>query len=1114
MKEQPAAGISDRESRLQKTYSEYLLAAQSDRAAARREFLARYPDLAADLVEIFEGEDCVRQFTDSSTRSSPREAGRGAAPLEPPRPFGDYELLELIGRGGMGLIYRARQKSLSREVALKMILAGHLASGLEVERCRLEAKAAARLDHPNIVPIYEVGELEGQHFFTMKLIDGGNLADEVRRFTADPGAAARLLEKVARAVHYANENGILHRDLKPGNILLDRSGEPYITDFGLAKEMHGEARLTLSHAILGTPAYMAPELAAGKKRRHPITALVDIYSLGAILYDLLTGQPPFKSDSSIDMLRQVVEEEPMPPSKVQPKAPRDLETICLKCLEKEPKRRYASALALAEELRRYLDGKPIEARPATFWERGFKWARRRPAIAALLVMSAVAVLSLLGVGISYYRSSRFSQEVERRNALDLLTRQVVSRHKQYAAQVNAAYEAFEKGLFEAALMALEEARSISGEKDLLSFEWYCLWHQLHQDHAILYGHLVEVLGTAFSADRKTLASTGVDGTVWLWDTVTGIQKATLEGHGRPVLAAVFSPDGKILASAGEDNRIWLWDTESGIEKWVLSGHQSAPQAMAFSLDGALLYSVDGQGFLKVWDLASWQERDSFSVHGGAVSVAAFSRHGERLAVIGSGEAAVKIWDVAGGKAVAVLKDPVQPIADWALAISPDGALVATSNQEHALKLWDVETGKAVAALPGHRRKIRSLAFSDDGKALATSGVEGFIKLWEAGNWNDKLTLSGHAIKVGTLAFSPDGKRLASGSFDGTVRLWNLPTIQKPVRFSGSQGPVLWAAFTPDSRFLATGGGLITGEGDFKFLLWDIDSWNQAGEAVVRGSLRLEAKKYTWAALSRDGRWLAAAGRDQKVKLWRLAADQAGLQSAPAGSLEAPNGEVVALLFSAGGDALAAAGREGEVRLWVKNSGPQGERWTLKNSGTTPLRKISDLAISPDLRLLALAGQRQPEVLLWDLERGREAARLRGHSKWAVALAFSADSKLLATGGLDRTIKLWSLSEEGESRGAELKQTLEGHANAVAALSFSLDGKILISNSDDLTLKIWDLVTGEARATLRGPKQLAITLALSLDGRYLASGGGSDDDSEILLFRAASREDVEGRAKSP
>lgn len=368
--------------------------------------------------------------------------------------------------------------------------------------------------------------------------------------------------------------------------------------------------------------------------------------------------------------------------------------------------------------------------------------------------------------------------------------------------------------------------------------------------------------------------------------------------------------------------------------------------------------------------------------------------------------------------------------------------------------------------------------------------------------------------MGTLAFSPDGKRLASGSFDGTVRLWNLPTIQKPVRFSGSQGPVLWAAFTPDSRFLITGGGLITGEGDFKFLLWDIDSWNQAGEAVVRGSLRLEAKKYTWAALSRDGRWLAAAGRDQKVKLWRLAADQAGLQSAPAGSLEAPNGEVVALLFSAGGDALAAAGREGEVRLWVKNSGPQGERWTLKNSGTTPLRKISDLAISPDLRLLALAGQRQPEVLLWDLERGREAARLRGHSKWAVALAFSADSKLLATGGLDRTIKLWSLSEEGESRGAELKQTLEGHANAVAALSFSLDGKILISNSDDLTLKIWDLVTGEARATLRGPKQLAITLALSLDGRYLASGGGSDDDSEILLFRAASREDVEGRAKSP
>ena len=331
------------------------------------------------------------------------------APTPPPAPrppaafaarrVGDYELLDAIAHGGMGAVYRARQVGVNRAVALKMILAGRFASAAEVQRFRAEAAAAGALDHPNIVPVYEVGEHEGRHFFSMKLVTGGSLASRVADYQRDPRAAAALIAAVARAVHHAHQHGVLHRDLKPSNILLDGDGRPYVSDFGLAKRFDADGGLTQSEAVVGTPSYMAPEQASGGSKRATIAA--DVYGLGAILYELLSGRPPFQADTRLETLRRVQEQEPSSIRPANRKVGRDLETVCLKCLSKDPRRRYASAEALADDLERWLAGRPVRARRTSAAERAWRWSRRHPASAALVAVVFLSTLSL-AVGATWH----------------------------------------------------------------------------------------------------------------------------------------------------------------------------------------------------------------------------------------------------------------------------------------------------------------------------------------------------------------------------------------------------------------------------------------------------------------------------------------------------------------------------------------------------------------------------------------------------------------------------------------------------------------------------------------------------------------------------------------
>jgi hypothetical protein len=449
--------------------------------------------------------------------------------------FGDYELLEEIARGGMGVVFRARQVSLNRVVALKLIAAGRLASDEAVKRFQLEAEAAARLDHPNIVPVYEVGEHEGQHFFSMKLVEGGSLAEQAR---ASLGERVALLSQVARAVHYAHQRGILHRDLKPGNILVDAKGEPNVTDFGMAKLMEEESSLTHSGVVMGTPGYMSPEQAAGKNAE--LTTASDVWSLGAILYELVGGQPPFRGNSPMETLRQVMEREPKRVSALNRAVDVDLETCTLRCLEKDPARRYTSAAALADDLDRWLRHEPILARRTGVFARMTKWARRQPvlATAAVLLISVVAA-GLSGIVWQWHRADEAQRNTTRANQeLRRALSQMDSIQLQRAEEFMAEERRLDALPRWALVLRNDPSNRLAAER-LMSTLAHRNWARLACPPL---EHSNRVTFAFFSADGKRVVTSSADNTAWVWNASTGQHVAGPLAHSAEINNAVLNPD--------------------------------------------------------------------------------------------------------------------------------------------------------------------------------------------------------------------------------------------------------------------------------------------------------------------------------------------------------------------------------------------------------------------------------------------------------------------------------------------------------------------------------------------------------------------------------------------
>jgi WD40 repeat protein/tRNA A-37 threonylcarbamoyl transferase component Bud32 len=1030
------------------------------------------PGIAGESTEVQVAPSDATIAPPSQTSTFPSSPGPG----QQPSALAGYEILGILGRGGMGVVYRARQTRLNRDTALKMILSGAHAGPEELERFRAEAEAVARLQHPNIVQIYEIGERDGLPFFSLEFVDGGSLQAKLDGTPVTPRLAAQMVVSLARAMHYAHERGIVHRDIKPANILLTKAGVPKITDFGLAKKIEGDAGHTTTGAVLGTPAYMSPEQAAG--RTHEIGPAADIYSLGAMLYEMLCGRPPFKGESVIHTLQLVQSADPLPPSRLQPRIPRDLETICLKCLRKEPHKRYANAEELAADLDRYLNNQPIKARRTPLVERVWKWAKRRPAVAALLALLAVVVtggfFGMFGLWLNAEaeraladqerakaEQERIEAEKQRNAALLAAAREREANAKAvknyerarrilYATNTNLAQKALNDGHFDRARELLDGLKSpADGGEPLLGFEWHYLNRLCCIEGLALRGHASMVTAVVFSPRGTKLATASLDRKVQLWDVATGRHLFTLAGHLRPVRAVAFSADEKLIVTGSADGTAKLWDGETGKLLRTLEGHEDRVNTVAVSPDGATVATGSEDRTIILWNSATGARKQTLKGHRYGVTSLAFQPGGKLLAS-GGEDKLVLLWDLAA---------PAAPVAEleghkhWVTCVAFDaaGKRIASAGLDQAVLVWDVAKREQVRAFRDADKPLRQVAFSPAGTQLAAATEDGTILLWDLTFQAEPRVLPGQTGVFRTITFSADGERLGTVSFD--TRLWDTDPV-----YRGHSGAVAAVAFHPEGKLVASGSSVLdekTGA-----VLGDVQVWDCAGcEAVRRytghsGPVRA-------VAFGPGGERVASGGEDCEVHLWPVTAGGEAL------ILRGHTGWINGVAFQPGGDLLASVSEDGTVRLWdIKAGKPHGP--ALIDHG----RPVRCVAFSPDGKFFA-TGAAGGAVIVWDAATFKPVrAAFQAHAYGVTALAFSPDGKRLATAGEDQVVRLWDTDGKTEPL------TLHGHTDTVTGVAFTSDGKRLFTSSSDHTLKVWDTATGQETLTLRGHTGGVTCLAVS------------------------------------
>lgn len=1038
-----------------------------------------------------------------------------------------FHLIQKLGRGGFAAVYLAFDERFRREVAVKILLpTTHKGRRFEEACARFhrEAQAIAKLQNPHVVTVYEVGKFEPPTapgvqlpYMVMEYVPGGSLATHLSRLHGEgrilaSREAAEIARQIAAGLAAAHAADTVHRDIKPGNVLIaglsesaamDRangfdssspgarsSGDQNAThvkiaDFGLALKTDSEERFSRTGEFAGTLVYASPE-----HFRNEADAQSDLYSTGVILYELLTGERPV-AGTPVDIMRQVMEEEPTAPRNKRRDIPRDLETITLKCLQKRPEQRYATAHDLAEDLRRYLSGEPILAQPIPWWTRGMKWARRKPAAASLLALVATTILAIIG-GLWWHNAQITRANTEITRALGEVRsqkakvedRELLANRFRYAFYANLSQHIWNSGDVGATIQRLNAVVPTPGEPDFRSFEWQHLWQSCHMAVATWHPP-TDVRSLDVAPDGSQVAAVTAAGTIWIRDLATGLERE-FGSHQQRAMWIAFRRDGQTLltatgsrtnrlATAENELKLWNWRTGTELKRWTLT---AAPMCCyALAPDDRTIAMAYDKVRVRLFDIEAERETQSFqtledSDGDWAVSLD-FSPDQSRLAV-GTLNGRLVMRDIQANREAKRAGEHVGPI--FSLAFAPDGQRVVTAGYDKQVIVWDLKTDQH-QSLTAHQGQLLAVAFSRNGQ-FATIDNNRTIHVWDLERLSSIATLSAAEGAWMDLCFSSDGNQLFTGGrrpaeskekLRGVVTLWN-PSVQAQRDLAGHENFVQALAYSPDhSR-------LVSGSIDRTARVWDVQSGKQL--AVLEGGGNTKRA----VAYSPDGRTIFTAGsvlsEDRKtssgeIRFW----DAATFQESRA-PVALPS-SVMSLAVSADGRWLAAGDADGQLHVW--------ERATDRKRDWQIGAEIDALAFAPNRPLLAIGTSAKPgvsssvSITLLDVETEARREIDKAHESTVWSLSFSRDGGQLASGGGDRYAKVW------EVESGQLVHAFLVYSGVVHAVGFTADEKCLVTASRE-SVSLWDFATQEHRFSFTIPARELWTMAAAPDGSSLAAAG--------------------------